>query len=67
MTEKYMHKLKIDPQYEKLIPPLSAEEFKYLEVNIKRDGCREPLCVWENTIIDGHNRYKICINFSKLS
>lgn len=61
MTEKYMHKLKIDPQYEKLIPPLSAEEFKYLEVNIKRDGCREPLCVWENTIIDGHNRYKICM------
>lgn len=60
MTEKSIYKLKIDPQYEKLIPPLSAEEFKYLEENIKRDGCREPLCIWKKTIIDGHNRYKIC-------
>lgn len=60
MIEKSIYKLKIDPQYEKLIPPLSAEEFKYLEENIKRDGCREPLCIWKKTIIDGHNRYKIC-------
>ena len=60
MIGKDIYKLKIEPQYEKLIPPLSAEEFKYLEENIKRDGCREPLCVWNKTIIDGHNRYKIC-------
>lgn len=60
MKEKSVYKLKIDPQYENLIPPLSVEEYKYLESNIKQDGCREPLCVWENTIIDGHNRYKIC-------
>lgn len=60
MIKKSVYKLKIDPQYEKLIPPLSAEEFKYLEENIKRDGCREPLCTWGKTIIDGHNRYKIC-------
>ncbi|OGI00685.1 MAG: hypothetical protein A2Y25_10460 [Candidatus Melainabacteria bacterium GWF2_37_15] len=31
-----------------------------LEENIVKDGCREPLCVWGNTIVDGHNRYEIC-------
>ncbi len=60
MIEKSVHKLKIDPKFETLIPPLSAEEFKTLEENIKRDGCREPICAWNKAIVDGHNRYKIC-------
>ena len=36
-----------------------------LEENILRDGCREPLTVWKSgkqlLLIDGHNRYEICI------
>lgn len=43
-----------------MIPPLSPEELQQLEQNIVHDGCREPLCVWNNTILDGHNRYEIC-------
>jgi hypothetical protein len=39
---------------------LSADEFQRLEENIVADGeVREPLVVWNNTIIDGHNRWKI--------
>ncbi|MCD7878964.1 MAG: hypothetical protein LUG16_03410 [Candidatus Gastranaerophilales bacterium] len=60
MIEKSIHKLKIDSKFETLIPPLSADEFKALEESIKNDGCREPICAWNKTIIDGHNRYKIC-------
>jgi N6-adenosine-specific RNA methylase IME4 len=37
------------------------EEFKQLEINILEDGkCTEPLTVWGNILVDGHNRYKIC-------
>jgi hypothetical protein len=43
-----------------LIPPLSADEFKQLEANIQRDGCTDPLTVWNGILVDGHNRYKIC-------
>ena len=60
MFEKKIHKLEIDLEFKKLIPPLSNEEKLLLEENIIRDGCREPICVWNNTIIDGHNRYEIC-------
>lgn len=60
-TEKKLHKLIIDEEFKKLIPPLSEEELTLLEENIVRDGCREPICVWNNTIIDGHNRYSICV------
>lgn len=60
MTEKQIYNLQIDKNFKQLIPPLTSSEFKQLENNILKDGCREPLCVWGSTIIDGHNRYEIC-------
>lgn len=53
--------LKIDTVFQKLISPLSADEYKQLEENLLNEGCREPIYVWKGTIIDGHNRYKICL------
>lgn len=58
--EKKLYKLRIDPEFHNLIPPLSAEELKMLEESIVRDGCDTPLVVWKGTIVDGHNRYEIC-------
>ena len=55
-----MNDLIIDPVLKSLIPPLSDEEFKQLEENIKAEGCRDALVIWRGTIVDGHNRYKIC-------
>ncbi len=58
-----MQELKINEEFENLIRPLTDEEFKVLEDNLKNNGCRDPITVLEdNTIIDGHNRYKICRN-----
>ena len=53
-------KLKIDKEFEKLIPPLQDTEFSGLTKSILKYGCQEPIEIWNNTIIDGHNRYKIC-------
>ena len=50
----------IDEEFRALIRPLTSEEYRLLEENILRDGCREPLIIWKDTILDGHNRYKIC-------
>ena len=36
----------IDPEFKELIPPLTDDEFKQLEANLLRDGCKEPLTVW---------------------
>lgn len=52
--------MQIDDEFKNLIPQLTNEEFKQLEENILKEGCREPLIIWNNTIIDGHNRYEIC-------
>lgn len=52
--------LKIDPEFRDKIPPLSQDEFSKLEENILADGeVREPLVVWDGTIVDGHHRWKI--------
>lgn len=51
---------KVDKEFQALIPPLTAEELATLTANIIRDGCRDPLVVWDDTLVDGHNRYAIC-------
>jgi len=51
--------LKIDNEFEKLIPPLTKEEFQQLQTNCVEDGIREPIAIWNDLIIDGHNRFKI--------
>lgn len=55
-----MKKLRIDKEFQNLIAPLSDDEFAHLKQNILSDGCREPIVIWNDTIVDGHNRYKIC-------
>ena len=52
--------LRIDPEFESKIPPLSAEEFRQLEENILSDGVViNPIIVWNGVIVDGHNRFHI--------
>jgi N6-adenosine-specific RNA methylase IME4 len=59
MTTK-TQSITIDPEFAALIPPLSPEEREQLEKNLLQDGCREPLVVWNGTLVDGHNRHEIC-------
>ena len=55
-----MINLKIDPEFQNQIPPLTDDEFKQLEENILKEGkLLSPLIVWGNTLVDGHNRYAI--------
>ena len=52
--------LTIDPEFASKIPPLREEELKQLEENILADGVViNPLIVWNDVIVDGHNRYHI--------
>jgi hypothetical protein len=54
--------IKIDEEFKGLIPRLADEEYKQLKSNIVTEGkCRDPLVLWNGTIIDGHNRYEICM------
>lgn len=52
--------LKVDPEFQGKIPPLTFEELDQLEKNIVNDGkVINPLIVWNGLIVDGHNRYTI--------
>ena len=52
--------MKIDKEFADLIPPLTEKEYKGLEASILTEGCRDALVVWNETLVDGHNRYRIC-------
>ena len=55
-----LKKLQIDDEFKHLIRPLKRKEFLQLEQNLLADGCRDPIVVWNDVIVDGHNRYEIC-------
>ena len=51
--------LTIDPEFEAKCPPLTDDELSQLEENILEEGLvLMPLIVWNDTIVDGHNRYR---------
>jgi ParB-like chromosome segregation protein Spo0J len=60
--------ISVDPEFEKLIPPLTEAEFDQLETALLEDGMREPLVVWQSDssengtylLLDGHHRFRIC-------
>ena len=56
-----MINLNIDQEFKNIIPPLTPEEYRQLEENILAEGCRDPLIAWGDVLIDGHNRYEICV------
>lgn len=51
----------INQEFKKLIPSLSEDEFDQLETSIIAEGCRDSLITWNGTLVDGHNRYEICL------
>jgi DNA modification methylase len=53
--------IQIKEEFRKLIPALTAEELNQLEANILKDGIRDPLILWNDILIDGHNRYSIAM------
>lgn len=48
--------LQIDPEFKRLSVPLSQEEERRLENSLIREGCKEPITVWNGCILDGHKR-----------
>jgi protein gp37 len=57
--------VKIDPEFEGIIPEIPDHERAELSDSLMSIGCRDPLSVWDQgedqIILDGHTRFKICI------
>lgn len=59
--------LQINPQFEQIIPPLTADEFAQLEENILKLGrVTDSIKIWNGVIVDGHHRYKIVQNHPEI-
>ncbi len=52
--------LTIDEEFRSLIPPLSHEAYEALEDDIFNNGCKTPIVVWQNKVIDNFFHYEIC-------
>ena len=62
-----LRRLKIDPEFQSKIPPLTFEELNLLEANILEEGrILSPLIIWNGLIVDGHNRFAILKNHPEI-
>lgn len=52
--------IEINEELRAYIDPLTEDEYAALEGSILAEGCRDPLVLWGNVLVDGHNRYGIC-------
>ena len=55
-----MNNIQIDEELENLLPKLEVEKYNLLKADIVKNGCINPIIVWNGLIVDGHNRYRIC-------
>ncbi len=53
--------MKIDKEFQALLPALSEQEYNLLKESILEQGIINPIIIWDETdiIIDGHNRHSI--------
>ena len=55
--------IKLDAEIMHLIPPPTEDELQRLEQSIIDEGCRDPLVLWDDILLDGHHRYDICLRY----
>ena len=55
--------LTVDSEFKDLIRPLMKDAYKRLETDVRKNGCKKPLVIWNQIILDGHNRYQICMRW----
>jgi ParB-like chromosome segregation protein Spo0J len=54
--------LHVNPEYEKLLPKMSDEEFAALKASIKTEGQLYPIVSNEDLeVLDGHHRFRACV------
>jgi len=54
--------LRVNPEYERMLPKMSDEEFAELKASIQSEGQHYTIVVNEDfEILDGHHRYRACI------
>ena len=52
---------RIDSELKSIMSELAEDEKDMLEKSLLQDGYKgPPIVVWEDTIVDGHNRYELC-------
>jgi len=53
--------LSLNPEYDKLLPRMSSEEFAELKTSIETEGQHYPIIVNEDLqVLDGHHRFRAC-------
>lgn len=59
-TKEEQLNITIHEELRSFVDPLTPTEYAALERSLLAEGCRDALVLWNDILIDGHNRYEIC-------
>jgi len=59
-TPEFSMQIHINDVLRDYIDPLTEAERTALERSLLAEGCRDALVLWNDVLVDGHNRYAIC-------
>src|SRR4051794_37011400 len=45
----------------RLFPAMTLEEYQFAKDDIRRQGQKEPILLYEGKVLDGWHRYRICV------
>lgn len=63
MKKFNLPQLTIDNEFRLLFFNKSNEKIQKLKTSILSNGCINPMHVWNNILLDGYDRYEICMNY----
>lgn len=61
MTHQPPQNIVVNGELKAYIEPLTPDEHEALERSLLAEGCRDALVLWGDVLVDGHNRYGICV------
>lgn len=61
MTHQPPQNIVVNEELKAYIEPLTPDEHEALERSLLAEGCRDALVLWGDVLVDGHNRYGICV------
>jgi len=56
-----MQKVMLNEEYRSLLPDLDEETYAAFERNLMENGSIQAPILWNDVLIDGYNRYRICL------
>ena len=60
MNNHKTSRVHLDPEFVRLLPPPTENDFAYTAEKVSKYGCTHPIWVWDNIVLTDHLLFRVC-------